>query len=123
MAQQIPRPEHPRPDFQRDDWLNLNGKWAFDFDPDAVGESEKWYSKGTHHYSQHITVPFPWESELSEVNDAEYKGAAWYQRTISVPEDWAGKRIILKFGAVDWEAKVWVNDNFIGQHEGGYSTF
>lgn len=123
MAEKIPRPEHPRPDFQRDDWLNLNGKWAFDFDPDAVGESEKWYSRGGHNYSRHIIVPFPWESELSEVNDIEYKGAAWYQRTILVPEDWAGKRVIVKFGAVDWETKVWVNDNFVGQHEGGYSTF
>ena len=131
MAEQIPRPEHPRPDFQRDGWLNLNGKWTFDFDPDSVGEDEKWYSKGlpsseakgSHDYSNHIIVPFPWESELSEVNDTEYKGVAWYQRTISVPEDWAQKRVILKFGAVDWEAKVWVNDNFVGQHEGGYSAF
>jgi hypothetical protein len=123
MTEQIPKPEHPRPDFQRDNWLNLNGKWAFDFDPDSVGENEKWYSKGSHDYSKHIIVPFPWESELSEVNDTGYKGTAWYQRTISVPEDWSNKRVILKFGAVDWEAKVWVNDNFVGQHEGGYSAF
>jgi len=131
MTEQIPRPEHPRPDFQRDNWLNLNGKWAFDFDPDSVGEDEKWYSKGAHNYSKNIIVPFPWESELSEVKDTEYKGVAWYQRKISVPEDWSDKRpalersegVVLKFGAVDWEAKVWVNDNFVGQHEGGYSAF
>ena len=77
MSEQIPRSEHPRPDFQRDDWINLNGKWAFDSDPDSVGENEKWYSKGSHHYSKHIVVPFPWESELSEVNNVEYKGVAW----------------------------------------------
>jgi len=123
MTEQIPRHEHPRPDFQRDNWLNLNGKWAFDFDPNSVGENEKWYSKSSHHYSNHIIVPFPWESELSEVNDTGYKGTAWYQRTLAVPENWSNKRVMLKFGAVDWEAKVWVNDNFVGQHEGGYSAF
>ena len=123
MSNNIPRPEHPRPDFQREDWLNLNGRWAFDFDPDSVGEDEKWYSKGIHNYDRHIIVPFPWESELSEVQDIKYKGAAWYQRSISVPKEWEAKRVVLKFGAVDWEAKVWVNDNLVGSHAGGYSAF
>jgi len=123
MSNNIPRPEHPRPDFQRAHWLNLNGRWSFDFDPDSVGEDEKWYSKNAHNYGMHIIVPFPWESELSEVHDTEYKGAAWYQRTISVPKEWESKRVVLKFGAVDWEAKVWINDNLVGSHEGGYSAF
>jgi len=123
MSNNIPRPEHPRPDFLREDWLNLNGRWKFDFDPDSVGEDERWYSKDAHKYGRHIIVPFPWESELSEVQDTEYKGAAWYQRAISVPKEWESKRVVLKFGAVDWEAKVWVNDNFVGSHGGGYSAF
>ncbi len=123
MSENIPVPEYPRPDLQRERWLNLNGKWAFDFDPDAVGESEKWYAPDAHQYGMHIIVPFPWESKLSEVHNPEYKGAAWYQRTISVPEEWASQRVVLKFGAVDWEAKVWINGHFVGGHEGGYSAF
>ena len=119
MSENIPVPEHPRPDFQRERWLNLNGKWAFDFDPDAVGESEKWYTLDAHQYGMHIIVPFPWESKLSEVHNPKYKGAAWYQRTIAVPEEWASQRVVLKFGAVDWEAKVWINGHFVGGHEGG----
>ncbi len=123
MADVIPRPEHPRPDLQREMWLNLNGGWDFDFDPQQVGEKENWFAPGQHDFSRRIVVPFPWESKLSEIGDVSYKGAAWYQREISVPASWKGKRVFLKFGAVDWEAKVWIGSKFIGEHVGGYSSF
>ncbi len=123
VADVIPRPEHPRPDFQRESWVTLNGRWDFDFDPASVGENEEWFVPGQHKFSRRILVPFPWESKLSEIGDVSYKGAAWYQREISVPSAWRGKRVFLKFGAVDWEAKVWIGSKFVGEHIGGYTPF
>ncbi len=123
LADVIPRPEHPRPDFQRAMWLTLNGRWDFDFDPAGAGEDENWFVAGQHKFSRRIVVPFPWESELSEIGDVSYQGAAWYQRELSVPSSWKGKRVLLKFGAVDWEAKVWLGSKSIGEHAGGYAPF
>jgi hypothetical protein len=97
----LPRPEHPRPDFQREPWINLNGRWRFSFDPQNVGEQMRWYrvphpTVGSSvsltiadPFRGEIVVPFPWESTLSHVGVTEYKGAAWYQRVIAVPADWA----------------------------------
>jgi len=104
-------------------WMNLNGRWDFDFDPEQVGEKEKWFLPGQQKFTRGIIVPFPWESKLSEIGNVSYKGAAWYQREISVPPSWKGKRVFLKFGAVDWEAKVWVGSKFVGEHVGGYTPF
>jgi len=120
---EIPRPEHPRPDFERAKWRNLNGVWQFRFDPDDVGEKEKWSGKDDSHFARTIVVPFPWESELSGINDTKYSGAAWYRREFSVPREWDGKRVVVKFCAVDWEAKAWLNGQYLGSHEGGYSPF
>jgi hypothetical protein len=119
----MPRPEHPRPDFQRETWANLNGRWDFEFDAEDVGEKERWFVPGQHEFSRRIEVPFPWESKLSGIGDVSYKGAAWYRREINVPASWRGKRVLLKFGAVDWEAKVWIGSSFIGKHAGGYTPF
>ncbi len=101
------RPEHPRPDFERAQWMTLNGKWDFGFD-DKFGRS--------------ITVPFCWESELSGVaKKGETTG--WYRRTFTIPSDWKGKHAWLHFDAVDEEAQVWVNGKELGSHHGGYSAF
>ena len=59
MGQMIPLPEHPRPDFERPDWLNLNGAWEFEFDSSNQGVSEKWF-QAEKKYSKKINVPFPW---------------------------------------------------------------
>lgn len=105
QAGDIPRPEHPRPDFQREPWINLNGRWRFTFDRENMGEQKRWY-RNTHPevrkaattppapvlndpFGDDIIVPFPWESQLSGIGEAEYRGAAWYQRVLVVPEDWA----------------------------------
>jgi len=123
----IPWPEHPRPDFKRSPWVNLNGPWQFEFDPNDVGEKEKWFVPGTHEFTRTITVPFPWESKLSGIGDTEYKGVAWYAREITLPtgEDWErkGRKIALIIGACDWEAKVWVNGQPAAEHVGGYTPF
>lgn len=125
FAADIPWPEHPRPDFQRSPWVNLNGQWAFDFDPQDVGEKEQWFATDKHAFSKKITVPFPWESKLSGISDKDYKGVAWYSREITLPdgEGWKGKDAWLIVGACDWEAKVWINGKPAVEHVGGYLPF
>jgi beta-galactosidase/beta-glucuronidase len=120
----VPRPEHPRPDAFRPDWVSLNGPWDFAFDPRNLGEQLRWYRPtraGTpeDQFELSITVPFPWESKLSGVSSPEYRGAGWYRRRIEIPADWLqrGLRPILHFGAVDWSAKVWVNGWFASEHD------
>ena len=177
----IPRPEYPRPDFQRGtsegiDWICLNGTWEFAFDPDNTGEENQWfalesttdspwgsppaYGRGnlapTGKGQLQIQVPYPWESlaawgEEEHADNATYlsKNAyitpedvtcgglerggnyrdeprhtiGWYRKTVSVPENWDDRRVILKFGAVDWETTVWVNGQIIGKNENGYLPF
>jgi len=122
-AHPAPRKEHPRPDFRRDAWLTLNGTWDFQFDPQNEGVHAHWYQPGKHTFLQKIVVPYPWESKLSGVNRPDYKGIAWYRRTFKIPKNWQGKAVFLRLGAVDWEAKIWVNGKPVGTHEGGYTPF
>lgn len=119
FGQTIPLPEHPRPDFERAQWLNLNGSWDFSFDNENVGVDQQWYNQ--HEFDQKITVPFPWGSKLSGV---ENKGEiAWYTRTIQIPESFSGKRVFLVIGASDWITDVWLDGNHLGKHQGGYTPF
>jgi hypothetical protein len=118
----IPRPGHPRPDFQRDQWANLNGEWEFRFDPADAGLNEQWFAKGT--FDRKIVVPFCWESKLSGIQDLDKKNKiGWYRRTVQVPAQWQGKGVWLRFGAVDYESTVWVNGKEVGKHVGGYTPF
>ena len=103
----VPRAEHPRPDFERTEWMNLNGEWDFRFDPRNVGLDERWYVEKAI-FDGRITVPFPWESTLSGVADTSGHQIGWYRRDINVPAAWQGQRVWLRFEAVDWEATVWV---------------
>ena len=160
----IPRPEYPRPDFQRGtsegiDWICLNGTWEFAFDPDDTGEQNQWFAPEPtvdSPWTLQIQVPYPWESlaawgEEEQADNATYlsKNAyitpedvtcggldregnyrdeprhtiGWYRKTVSIPENWGNKRVILKFGAVDWETTVWVNGKMIGKSENGYLPF
>ncbi|MBX3084423.1 MAG: beta galactosidase jelly roll domain-containing protein [Anaerolineae bacterium] len=123
QAAGIPRPEYPRPDFQRDTWLNLNGAWAFQFDPDNVGVDQRWFESASAAVAGEIVVPYPWQSKLSGVENTTYRGVAWYRHTFSVPTDWT-QRVVLHFGAVDYTTTVWVNGKQAGDpHEGGYTPF
>ena len=110
-----PHPEYPRPNLVRDAWKNLNGLWNYELTD--LNSKPKYFS-------EKILVPFPIESSLSgvkkSVNDSTL---LWYNRNFTIPEDWSGKKIILHFEAVDWQTKVWINDNFAGEHKGGYDPF
>ena len=119
-ADGIPLPEHPRPDFERTSWLNLNGTWGFRFDSTDVGASEAWYAEGAD-FPKEITVPFPWGAPLSGVEDEAEIG--WYAREVEVPEDWSGQRVFLVVGAADWETTAWLDGQELGSHEGGYTPF
>ena len=122
LSHTIPRPEHPRPDFQRPLWLNLNGTWQFQFDEDDTGLAAKWHTPG-HALDQQIQVPFTHETTLSGLSDKRFSKVIWYKRSFEVPESMAGKRILLRFGAVDYQAFVYVNGALAGSHTGGYTPF
>lgn len=108
-----PRPEVPRPDFCRQAWKNLNGAWRFAFDPADEGVAEAWFAT-PERLDRTITVPFPWQSELSGVAEPQVAGVAWYGRDFAIPEAWRGQRVHLVFGAVDAVADVWVNGESVG---------
>ncbi len=119
-----PRPEHPTPDAVRPHWANLNGDWEFRFDPNDEGRKNAWEKPGAEGFDQTIVVPFPWESELSRIHKPEYHGVAWYRRSFTVPAEFPkNQRVWLRFGAVDWQADVWVNGEKVATHEGGYTPF
>ncbi len=116
----LPRPEHPRPQFRRDDWLCLNGCWQFEIDAGDSGLARGLLER---ELSGRIVVPFCPESQLSEVGHADFMRAVWYRRSFDVPESFAGKRALLHFQAVDHEATVWVNGREVGRHRGGFTPF
>jgi beta-galactosidase/beta-glucuronidase len=122
FAQDIPRPEYPQPQFQRDAWLNLNGVWEFEFDDANAGMAQNWAS-GERKFGRNILVPFCFESKKSGIGDTSFHPWVWYRRSFTVPASFQGKRTLLKFGAVDYRAWVWVNGRMAGQHEGGGTPF
>ena len=117
----IPRSEYPRPQFEREAYMNLNGVWQFEIDHGASGRARGLVNKpaldGT------IIVPFCPESRLSGVGHTDFMAAVWYRRTFTLPEEAAGRRVILHFGAVDYKCEVWVNGVSAGVHEGGFASF
>ncbi|HMI65544.1 MAG TPA: glycoside hydrolase family 2 TIM barrel-domain containing protein, partial [Cyclobacteriaceae bacterium] len=119
-AQPIPLPEHPRPDFERSLWQNLNGVWQFEFDSLDQGLSGKW-NEGNQPFAKQINVPFPWGSLLSGVKDMA--DIAWYKREITIPPEWKNKRVFLTIGASDWQTTVWLDGRLLGTHQGGYTPF
>jgi hypothetical protein len=110
-----PLPEYPRPQMVRDAWMNLNGLWEYK----EAAENETPPFGVT--LPGIILVPYPIESALSGV--MKHVGRLWYRRTVTLPEQWEGKKVMLNFGAVDWEAKVFVNGHAVGLHRGGYDPF
>lgn len=105
----IPRSEHPRPDFERGNWMCLNGEWDFSLD-------EKKFDRT-------IIVPFAFETELSGIGDKEFHKMVWYRKTFKLPERMKAKRVILHFGAVDYACDLWVNGTYIREHKGGQTSF
>ncbi|WP_172255262.1 glycoside hydrolase family 2 protein [Saccharibacillus deserti] len=118
-----PRPEYPRPQFERAQWLNLNGEWDFAFDDERQGDRERWYEPGQGNFERRINVPFAFQSKLSGIADPGFHDLVWYRRAFDVPEDWAGRRIVLNIGACDYASTVWVNGRWAASHEGGHTPF
>jgi beta-galactosidase/beta-glucuronidase len=115
------RNEYPRPQFVREQWMNLNGEWEFEFDDNRLGERDAWYEG--HPFSRKINVPFCYQSELSGIADTSFHDAVWYRKSVVIPQEYEGRRVWLHFGAVDYEAKVWVNGKLVAAHEGGHTPF
>lgn len=117
----IPRPEYPRPQMVRNDWLNLNGEWQFEIDHGRSGRARELHK--SEQLESKINVPFCPESKLSGVENKDFMSAVWYRREFIVPEDWLSERVLIHFGAVDYDAEVWINGNSVGKHKGGYTSF
>ncbi|MFD7712722.1 glycoside hydrolase family 2 protein [Streptomyces sp. NPDC059785] len=120
LPQDVPRPEYPRPQFVRENWLNLNGRWQFEID-----RSDSGLERGLREreLSGSITVPFCPESELSGTGDTDFMEAVWYRRTVTVPAEWGDARVLLHFQAVDHDTTVWVNGTEVARHRGGFTPF
>ena len=116
------RSEHPKPQFRRESWMNLNGEWDFSIDCGDSGEA-----RGMHlteaAYERTIQVPFCPESKLSGVEYTDFMQAVWYRRTFTLTEEQRQGRILLHCGAIDYQATVYVNGQNCGGHAGGYVSF
>ncbi len=122
LKAEAPRPEYPEPQFERAQWLSLNGTWNFSFDDRDQGMAAHWYASPLK-APRDITVPYCFESRLSGIRDTNFHPVVWYQRTFKTPSDWQGKHVLLHFGAVYYDASVWVNGRYLGSHEGGNVPF
>ncbi|HEY6404075.1 MAG TPA: sugar-binding domain-containing protein, partial [Blastocatellia bacterium] len=108
--------EYPRPQFARERWENLNGLWDYAITAKTMPAPAKFDGK--------ILVPFAPEAALSGVGKIlQPVERLWYRRSFTVPAAWKGERILLNFGAVDYECALWVNGGFVGAHTGGFDAF
>ena len=101
------RPEYPRPDFVREEWMSLNGPWGFSYEG---GDKT-------------IQVPFVCQCAASGIGERIREDRVVYRRNFAVPKAWKGKQVLLNFGAVDYECSVYINDRFAGGHTGGQTPF
>lgn len=116
------RKEYPRPQLVREKWLNLNGSWGFMFDDLDQGMVQKWYL-GDKKFDEKIEVPFVYQTKLSGIDNQENHEIIWYQKIFAVPADFNEEKILLHFGAVDFETKVFINGLMVGEHVGGETPF
>ena len=116
------RTEHPKPQFQRDSWMNLNGQWQFEIDHGNSGVARNLFASDAA-LSSVINVPFCPESKLSGVEHTDFLSSVWYQRKVTLSADQLSGRTVIHFGAVDYIATVYVNGVSVGSHKGGYVSF
>ena len=120
---------YPRPDFTRThSWLSLNGPWSFAFDDTDTGLLDLWHRIGIPQASKRtINVPFVFQSRASGINEQSVHEVLWHERLIhdlrTSEEREKGDRVMLRFGAVDYEARVWVDGELVGTHRGGHVPF
>lgn len=115
------RNEYPRPQFKRQQWLNLNGSWNFTYDDNDLGIKEKWFIGGKN-FSKTIIVPFVYQTEKSGIHDTSTHEIVWYHKKINI-NLMTDKRYILHFGAVDYFADIYLNGQHVGSHKGGNVSF
>jgi beta-galactosidase/beta-glucuronidase len=116
------RSDFPRPDWIRREYVPLDGEWEFQEDPAGEGEKRAWHDR--RRLSEKIHVPFCVESKASGIGRANPAKIVWYKKRFRLePQFTARRRILLHFGAVDYEARVWMNGKYIGSHEGGFTPF
>ena len=121
----LPRPEYPRPQLVRkDNWVNLNGEWDFAFDDSNRGLHERWYLKeSSNNFDKKIIVPFCFQSKLSGIEDLSFHEVFWYRKEFKIENRFNGKKILLHFGAVDYKCVIYLNEAYVGSHEGGFIGF
>lgn len=115
----IPRNEHPNPQFERKNYVNLNGEWDFEIDNSESGEARGLIEKDS--LLGKITVPFCPESELSGVGNKDFMRCVWYKKKVTMPEGFDKGEVILTVGACDYRTKIWVNGTFCTEHIGGFT--
>ena len=117
----IRRSNHPRPDRVRENWRTLNGPWQVRFDWQNEGRKQRWQNG----FSSELTiqVPFPYQAALSGIEEPKHCDVLWYAREFTVPGSMKDQRVLLHFGAVDYRADVWLDGQYLGSHEGGYTPF
>ena len=117
----IPRAEHPNPQWERETWKNLNGPWEFEFDFGCSAVERRLWEK--ERFDREILVPFCPESRLSGIGYTDFISGVAYRRNFELSQEDLSGRVLLHFGAVDYEASVYVNGTLVGSHKGGYTSF
>jgi beta-galactosidase/beta-glucuronidase len=113
---------HPTPQQARSHWMDLCGTWQFAYDDARIGVTQQWYKRDDI-FDRTICVPFPPESPASEIACTDYHPVLWYRRTFSVDRQAENTLWLLRFGAVDYAAQVYVNGQLVVTHEGGQTPF
>lgn len=119
----IYRTEHPKPQFMRENWVNLNGEWQFEIDNSNSGTEKGFYNNLDMEFSMRINVPFCPESKLSGVENTDFMNVVWYKRDFDITEEQLKNRVVIHFGAVDYDSTIYINGEWCRNHKGGYVSF
>ena len=116
------REEYPCPQWVRKDWLSLNGTWQFAFDDQNIGIKNNWM-KNQIELNQTIEVPFAYQCKCSGIHETDCHDILWYKKKFIVSKEWKDKIVKIHFGAVDYICDVYINEQYVGTHEGGHTHF
>ncbi|MFO0579112.1 MAG: glycoside hydrolase family 2 TIM barrel-domain containing protein [Polyangia bacterium] len=111
-------PLHPQPQMTREAWRSLDGAWEFAYDDEA-----RWRNPSEVAFDRRINVPFPPESPASGIGDPSFHAVVWYRRRVKLQPSERTQRLLLHFGAVDYQARVWCNGQLVTEHRGGHTPF